>query len=328
MAIKPETVAAVKKLVALADKIDKAKKSIDDDFGEVKTDLPSSIKAKQRSMIELNLKTLEALINETTDALADADKAIEALEVVEDDEEFLTEKGRREPVKKAGQRVNDAKDALAKTFTEAKRLQNVGEKGLALAANAEEDKPIELARVDRAIKAHLKEAKDLFQKSEVVFAKAKKAADERNQKTLTAAMDEMQALPLEEAGASQKSFVATLDRMDKEAAASTLAPDVVSDLKDGISDLRGVLKNAETFVDKMLHNKDQMLFLEIAEVDIKQTLKALALDNKFESKLKKAIDGPASSRVKALDLIAKEAKLETDGRKMEAILIKRKAVIG
>jgi len=328
MAIKPETVAAVKKLVALADKIDKAKKSIDDDFGEVKTDLPNAIKAKQRSMIELNLKTLEALINETTDALADADKAIEALEVVEDDEEFLTEKGRREPVKKAGQRVNDAKDALAKTFTEAKRLQNVGEKGLTLAANAEEDKTLELARVDRAIKAHLKEVKDLFQKSETAYAKAKKAADERNRKALTAAQDEMLALPLEYANQAQKSFGTTLDRMEKEAAASTLAADVVGDLKDGIADLRGVLKTAEGFVDKMMHNLDQTIFLDVAEVDIKQTLKALALDNKFESKLKKAIDGPASGRVKALDLIAKEAKLETDGRKMEAILVKRKVVIG
>jgi uncharacterized phage infection (PIP) family protein YhgE len=238
MPFKPETVVAVKKLVSVADKIDKAKKKVDTDFGDVKSHLPEAIKKKQRDVIELHLKLLEVVINETTDALADADKATEQLAVIEDDAEFLADTKRREQVDKASQRVDDAKDALTQAFTDAKRMQNLGEKGLQLAVGTEQDKVRELARLDRTIKAHRKEARDLFQKSEVIAAKARKAVDERNAKSLAAALEEITALPLEEASQFQKLHLASLDRFEKEVAGSKMAPDVVADLQDGVPNSR------------------------------------------------------------------------------------------
>jgi broad-specificity NMP kinase len=60
MAVKPGTAAGVEKLVT---KVDKAKEAVDADFDELKKKLPEAIKAKQRSTIELHLKTLETVIN-------------------------------------------------------------------------------------------------------------------------------------------------------------------------------------------------------------------------------------------------------------------------
>jgi hypothetical protein len=78
----------------------------------------------------------------------------------------------------------------------------------------------------------------------------------------------------------------------------------------------------------MLKNKDNVLPLVIPETDSKKALKVLKIEIKWERKLKNALDGPVSARVKALDAIAKEAELDTDGKAMLAELVRQKVVAG
>lgn len=327
MAVKPETAAAVKKLVPLADKVEKASKQLQGELDELKRKLAESAKAKHRSMIELHLKTLEGVINRTTAALADCDEANGHLDVIDEDEDFLADKTRREQVEKAGKKVADAKDTLTKVFGDAKRVQNAGEKGRSDAIGTEDDVMRELAQHDRWIKQHRKDMKALLDKTEALNTKATEAAERRDAKALAAAQAEMKKLEVGVAEIVHKGHFDSLDRLQKKAESGKLSAELAADLKDGVKDLRAEMAGAGVAVEYMRKNNDRVMNdLSVAEIDVKKALKVLELDAKFESKLKKALEGPAAGRVKALDAIAKEADSKMDGKAMLALLIKQKVL--
>jgi hypothetical protein len=327
MAVKPETVAAVRKLVPLADKVEKASKQLSGELDELKRKLAESVKARQRSMIELHLKTLEGVINRSTAGLADCDQANDHLDRIDEDEDFLADKTRREQVEKAGKKVADAKDLLTKVFGEGKRLQNAGEKGRSEAIGTDDDVMRELAQHDRWIKQHRKEMRALLDKTEALNNKASEAAERRDAKGLAAAQAEMKKLDIGVAEIVHKGHHDSLDRLQKKADSGKLGPELAADLKDGIKDLRAEMAGAAVPVEYMRKNHDRVMNeLRVEEIDVKKALKVLNLDAKFESKLKKALEGPATARVKALDAISKEAGSAMDGKAMLAALVKQKVL--
>lgn len=327
MAVKPETVIAVKKLVPLADKVEKASKQLSGELDELKRKLAEAVKARQRSMIELHLKTLEGVINRSTAGLADCDQANGHLDTIDEDEDFLADKTRREQVEKAGKKLADAKDSLTKVFGDAKRVQNAGEKGRNEAIGTDDDMLRELAQTDRWVKQHRKDMKALYEKTEALNTKATEAAERRDAKALAAAQAEMKKLDIGVAEIVHKGHFDELDRLQKKADSGKLSAELAADLKDGIEDLRAEMAGAAVPVEYMRKNHDRVMNdLNVAEIAVKKALKVLGLDAKFEGKLKKALEGPAAGRVKALDAIAKEAGSEMDGKAMLAALIKQKVL--
>jgi hypothetical protein len=303
MAVKPETVAAVKKLVPLADKVEKASKALRGELDELKRKLAESVKAKQRSMIELHLKTLEGVINRSTAALADCDQANGHLDTIDEDEDFLADK-----------------DTLTQVFGDGKRLQNAGEKGRGDAIGTEDDLLRELAQTDRWVKQHRKDMKALYEKTEALNTKASEAAERRDAKALAAAQAEMKKLDIGVAEIVHKGHFDELDRLQKKAESGKLSAELAADLKDGIKDLRAEMAGAGVPVEYMRKNHDRVMNeLSVATIDVRKALKVLGLDAKFESKLKKALEGPAAGRIKA-------AASEMDGKAMLAALVKQKVL--
>jgi hypothetical protein len=87
------TADAYKNAVLKTDQVVKAQKKINPRFDELSTKLPAAIKAADGPMIELYLKSLQALIGDIDNSLNDTRLALAFLDTVENDQPSA---GRRE----------------------------------------------------------------------------------------------------------------------------------------------------------------------------------------------------------------------------------------
>jgi hypothetical protein len=324
MATKPETLAAMKQLIVLADKVGKVRDKVVPAFEKNEKALRAAIDAKKRHLIQTYAAVVNAHIDQITPTMSDLTRAKIALHDVNADEQFVA--ARVADIEKLSGRLDDAERDLTSAFQRAKRLQNDAERGLGAALKAENFELQDLAMLDRSVKELRAEAKALFPKTEAIATRASAAVEARNAKALAAAQAEMKALDIGMTRTAFELAVRRVDEMQKKAAGADLAPDLAADLLDGAKDARAELKGAEVSLEFAEKDRDRVMALAIAEIDVGKALTMLELDARFKGKLQKALDGPAAGRVKALDAIAKEAGLETDGKAMLAALVKQKVV--
>lgn len=325
MAANPETLAAMKQLIVLADKLGRLQAKVVPAHDKNEKSMRAAIAGKKRHLIQTYLAVAAAIVDQITPSMGDLNLAKVALHKVSEDEQFVAAKVAE--IEKLSAKLDDAEAALTGTFQASKRLQNEGEKGLEAALKAEKFEVQELAQTDNSIKEFRKEAKTVLMKSEAINTKASNAADARNAKALAAAQAEMKALDVDAIATMHGFWTKRVDELAKKAKEPALAPDIAADLADGANDLRSELAGAAVAVEYSGKNRDRVMGLAVTEIDLKKALKVLELDAKFEAKLKKALDGPAGARVKALEAIGKEAKQDKpDGKAMETALVKAKVI--
>lgn len=322
---KADTLVAFKNLIVTADKVKKSHTKIKADFDKNEKALRAAIAAKKRHLIETHTAILRGNLSQITAAMPDISRARGHLQTVNQDEDFAAEKA--DQIAKPAGMVDDAEAYLTGAFQTGKRLENDAEKGLTEAIKGEKFELQELMGLHDSVKAFRKDAKAVHDKSLAVNDKAGAAAEARNGKALAAAQAEMKALKIDDIVTMNEFWLKQVERVAASAKDAKLSPDVAADIADGANDERAEMKGIGVYVEYMQKHREYTLGLSVAEIDTKKALKVLGLDAKFEAKLKKALEGPAAGRVKALDAIAAEAKLEkTSGKAMEALLIKQKII--
>lgn len=320
-----DTLAAMKNLIVSADKVKKAHTRIKAEFEKNEKTLRAAITAKKRHLIETHTAVLRGQLTQISDALPEVSRARGYLQTVNDDEDFAATKA--DQISKPAGMLDDGEQFLTTAFQTGKRLENDAEKGLTEAIKAEKFDLQELVSLHGSIKEFRKEAKAVYDKSLAANNKAGAAAEARNAKALAAAQAEMKAVKIDGVVTMFEFWLKQVDRVAASAKSDKVSPDVAADIVDGTNDLRAEMKGIGVYVEHMQKHREHTLGLAVAELDIKKALKVLELDAKFEAKLKKALEGPASGRIKALDAIAAEAKLEkTNGKAMEATLVKQKVI--
>lgn len=325
MAVNPETLVAMKKLIALADKLGKLRDKLMPAFEKNEKALRAAIADKKRHLIQTYSAVLRAHIDQITPTMGDFNLAKVALADVNQDEPFVA--ARVADIEKLSGRLDDAERDLVGAFQRAKRLENEAEKGLQAALKAEGFELQELASLDHQVQELLTDAKAKSQKAEAINTRATNAAEARNAKVLAAAQAEMKALDVGMLETMHKLAGDAVARVQKKAKSPELAPDLAADLADGANDAAAQLRGATSYVEAVVKVRERVMGLAVVEIDVKKALKLLELDNKFEARLKKALEGPASARAKALEAIARDAKVEKpDGRVMEALLVKNKVI--
>jgi hypothetical protein len=325
MAIKPATLAAMQKLITLTDQLGKAHKKLAAEFDTNEKALRAAIAAKKRLQVQTGLTLTKAQIDRVEPAMTLMRKAREQLFDINADQDFVEAKSAQ--VLKLASMVDDAEAGLMAIFQKAKRLENDAEKGLKEAIEAENFELQSLISLGGTVKGFRAEAKATYTKTEALNTRASNAAEARNAKALAAAQAEMKALGVDSLKTMLDFHLESIDKLLERAKAKKLTADALAEMADGAKDLRAELAGAGVSVEYALKNRDRVMNeLKVEEIDVKKALKVLSLDAKFEARLKKALDGPAAARVKALDAIAKEAKLDTDGKAMLAALVKQKVV--
>lgn len=312
------------KLQQLATKIDKARKAFEPKFTELGGKLDAAIKDKNRELVEVYLATLEAKIVEIEATNKDLDSATIELFDVQSDKEFVA--AHLEALEKTAETIHGGKAAYAKHFQSAKRLQNAAQEIAYSQAEPEEAALRELARIDSEAKDNAKQFQALFAKADAAAERASKANDSGNAKALADAKKAFPAMDIDIAVTMLAGFVKRIDEFEKWCAQQKVSEDVKADLADGISDVRVALKSTQYTAGLLQEQAKRVEGFEVKTVDVKKALKSLELDGKFEGKLAKVLAGPSSGWEKGLTALAKEAKLETDGKEMLAKLKKDKVV--
>lgn len=325
MATKPATLEAMKQLIVLADKVGKVRDKVVPAYEKNEKALRAAIADKKRHLIQTYTAVLHAHIDQITPTIGDMNKAKIALHDVSEDEQFVA--ARVADIEKLSGRLDDAEKDLTSTFQRAKRLENEAEKGLEGALKAENFELQELAMLDGTVKEVRADAKALIPKVDAVAKRADAAVTARDPKALAGAKAAMKALDVGMLRTRYDLAVGSVAEMQKKATASDLAPDLAADLADGAKDLVAELRGAKVGVDFAVEADERVMALSVDAIDVKKALKVLELDAKFEGKLKKALEGPAGGRVKALEAIAKEADVDKpDGKAMERALVKAKVI--
>jgi hypothetical protein len=326
MAIRPETLAAMKKLIGATNKVVALRDRVVPKFQKDEITLRAAIKAKKRHVIQTCQAIVQGHIDALAPAVSDLNRAKGALHDVNEDEEFVA--ARSAELLKLSEKLDAAEQDIVRTFQTAKRLQNEAEAGLQAALKEEKFEIQDLAMLEASLKDLGARAKTTLNKTEALNTQASNAVEARDAKKLAQAQAAMKALDVEqitfEFELAQKSAAA----MAEKAKDKDLAPDLAADLADGAKDARATLAGISVAVEYAGKNRKRVLDeLKIAEIDVRKAAKVLKLEAKFEPKLRKALEGPPGARVKALDAIAREAGLEdTDGKTMLAELLRQKVV--
>jgi hypothetical protein len=326
MATKPETLAAMKVLIGTTNKIVALRDRVVPKFQKDEVTLRAAIKGKKRHVIQTCQAIVQGHIDTLAPAVSDLNRAKVSLHDVNEDEEFVAAKSAE--LLKLSEKLDAAEQDIVRTFQTAKRLQNEAEAGLQAALKEEKFDIQDLAMLEATLKDLGSRAKTVLNKTEALNTQASDAVDARDARKLAQAQAAMKSAGVEqieiEFELAQKSAAALAEK----AKSKELAPDLAADLADGAKDARATLAGISVSVEYAGKNRKRVLDeLKIAEIDVKKAAKVLKLEAKFEAKLRKALDGPANARVKALDAIAREARLEdTDGKAMLAELVKQKVV--
>lgn len=318
----PATTEAFKKLVLLTDKIMKAQKKINPRFDlEISSSLSIAIKDKNGPMIDLYLTTLKSTLKDIEVSLDDTRTALMNLKEMElSDEDFvaahLTEMDR------LTSKISDAQSSLTKQFADGKKMQTEAEKALEAQQNTQEKAFRELAEFDKWINDEKKELKEAFRKSDAIAGKAQAAFKDRDAKALADAQKEIKALNVDVLTISYNGQEGPIQDFVKKVEASGFEKDVINQLKKGAQETLANHKANKTYLDELVRQQKFALDFEIKPVDVKKAAKELDLDSKAEAKLAKALNGTLAAMEKALDALAKELKLKTNGKQMLATLEK------
>jgi hypothetical protein len=314
------TADAYKNAVLKTDQVVKAQKKINPRFDELSTKLPAAIKAADGPMIELYLKSLQALIGDIDNSLNDTRLALAFLDTVENDQDFVS--SRLQDVEKLTKLVSDARSSLTNQYKTAKQFENQAEKALEGQHGTEEEAFRDLAQLDKWLADEKKELVAAFQKSEQLNTQATNAFEARDSKSLADAQKAMKALEIGVLRITFDGHESSLKKFQQRADDKRFTEQTTAALKDGVQDLLSRHFGTKVYIEQMEKTERRVLEFDIAEIDVKKAAKVLELDSKAEPKLAKVLKGPGAAIEKGLDALAKELKLKTSGKEMVASLKK------
>jgi hypothetical protein len=284
------------------------------------TKIPTAIQDADGPKIELYLKSLKVEISDIDDSLEDTRAALDLLDTVENDEEFVST--RLKDVEKITKIASDARTSLTSQYKSAKQFENQAEKALDGQHGTEQEAFRNLAQLDKWIADEKKELKTAFDKSEQLNTKATEAFERRDAKSLADAQKGISALEIGVKRILFDGHESSIKDFMKKADDKRYSESATAQLKDGAQDLLSRHAGTKVYLEQLEATEKRVLGFEIAEIDVKKALKVLEIENKYEGKLAKVLKGPESSMEKGLDALAKELKLDTTGKEMLATLRK------
>jgi len=320
MAVKPATVALFKSAIVEVDKIGKSRKAIDAKMKEITAKLEAAIDKKQKPMIDLYLKSLEAEVNLITRAMTPVDVTIGNLNEVQDDEDFVAT--RLADLEKLTNIVNEARDDYTQLFEEAKNLENKAEKASDAIDDSRGQALRALARLDRGVDDAKKDLGALFRKADEVASRASAAVDAHDAKALSEAQKAFDALGIEVVLNLHADLIERVKAFGKQALSKTYGPDLQAELLDGVKDMLAKEAGTKVYVEQLGVTSKLVAGMVIEAVDIAKAAKALAIERKGEAQLAKVLNGPLSGMEKGLDALAKQLGMKAKGKDMLVALKK------
>ena len=321
MPINPATLAVFKELVQATADLDKRTAKLDAEVAKREAKIREAIAGLDTTVIETQLKAIEGDIAETTTLLHDADKALISLQTLLNDEAFMQE--RDDDADKVSKVIANTRTKTAHHFKTLKKLQNDAEDAWRRSLKSEDFALRELARRDESVKDLGKRLKERFAKLDKAAQRATAAHEARDAKALAAARAEVQALDASMAQFEFETEKKLLDDLKKKTDANKDYTDETrATLTDGIEDLQKSLQAMSVYVEQSLKVDKLVKDLKIEDIDVDKALKTLEIDAKHKPKLARVLNGPPSGYEKGLSALAKEIKLDTDGKTMVTALRK------
>src|SRR5262245_15365188 len=320
MPIKPATLDAFKGLVTATADLDKRTKKLDAEVVKREGKVREAIAGGDTTVIETQQKAIGGDLAETEGLLKDADKALISLQTVLEDEAFMQE--RDDDAEKVSTIIASTRTKTAQHFKTLKKYQNDLEEAWRKSLKSGDHVLRELARRDAAVKDLKKSLKQDFAKLDKAAQRATAAHEARDAKALAAATADVDSLN----GDMQIRFKIEKDVTDKLKndidANKDLSDDVRATLNDGIKDVQSDLNGMSVYVEQSAKSAKFVKDLKVETIDVEKALKTLEIDPKHKPKLAKVLNGPPSGYEKGLAALAKELKLDTDGKAMLAALKK------
>ncbi len=283
--------------------------------------LKEAFDSQDATVIETQLKALKGDIAETTTLLHDADVAMQPLTALQNDEAFMQE--RDDDADRLSKIIAATRHKTAQHYKTLKKWENDAEEAWRKSLKSEDFALRRLAELDDGVKDLRKNLKERFEKLDKAAQRAYAAQEARDAKALATAKAAVEAIHGSDAKLEFETYQKLLAQFKADIDADKeYTADLRATLTDGIKDLSGEMKSMSIYVEQCVKTDEDVKELKIEAIDIDKALKALELDSKHKAKLAKALSGPPSSYEKALTALAKELKLDADGKALLAKLKK------
>lgn len=321
MPIDPATLAVYKQLVLKAADLDKRTKKLDAEVTKREGKIQEAISGGETTVLETQRKALQGDIAETTTLMRDANQTLIDLDRILNDEAFMQE--RDDDADKLAKIIGGTRDKTAQHYKTLKKLENDAEEAWRQSLKSENFALRRLADRDDSIKDLRKRLKERFPKLDKAAERAVAAQEARDAKALTAARTEFDALDPSSWKIEYDTQVKLLDDLKKETDANKdYSDDLRATLIDGVKDLKAELQGIAVYVEQGLKQDKLVKDLKIEAIDVDKALDTLEIDTKHKAKLAKVLNGPPAGFERGLTALAKELKLDTDGKAMLAKLKK------
>jgi hypothetical protein len=213
---------------------------------------------------------------------------------------------------------------LDKNYGIGKKIEDQANKALAAHKDGEKESVEQWAVQEAWIRKHLELAKKRLPEIEKLSEKAKKAAAERNSKALEEAQKASAAIRDTEPTYQDvaENFEKFCERVKPKNMSKELQDQFVRDRAEfqKLIDELGEVSRKIGEVDARIET------MQTAEVDYKKAAALLKIPGQYLSKLQAALEGLGASLERALDALAKEAKLKSTGKDM-ILILKRARVL-
>ncbi len=306
-----------------ADDLLKAHKPQTDKLKEILFSLPEEIKKKEERKVRLHVKELEALVGEIASHLSRTMGVLEKLEELEPDESFM--KNRAE-VEKVTAELGELERKKNKNYGIAKGELAKAKK--AIEADDAETDASEILGEWAVMEAWLRKQLDAGKKRLDAITKvrdsAQKALDARDARALDAEIKKSAAIVSEKPDLQES--VEQYEGLCKKCDAKKLTEDQQQQLDRERPAFDKMVEEIRSLNAKILAIDVVIEAMEVRSVDVKKAAKELDIPSSLEAKLKKALELDPAGMLKALDALAKEAKLKTSGKEMIAALKKAKLI--
>lgn len=290
-----------------------------DKFREAIVSLTDAIEKSDERMIKLWLKALTVEEGELANHSSRTARLLQLLDEIEPDDGMVDD---LEEIKKLTADLTELQRKLNKNYGIGKKVEDQANKALAAHKDGEKDSIAEWAVQEAWIRKQLELAKRRLPEIEKLSEKAKRAAAERNEKALEEA--QKASAELRDTEPTFKEVEEGFEEFCENVKPKNMSKDLQDQFVRDRAAFQKLVDELGVITRKILEVDARIETLQTAEMDYKKAATLLKIPSQYLSKLQAALDGLSTNLEKALDALAKEAKLKTTGREMVAILKRAK----
>ena len=293
----------------------KAHEAQTDKFRQAIFSITDAIQKSDERMIKLYLKALTVEEGELANHLSRTAKLLLLLEQIEPDDGMVDD---LEEIEKLTADLKELHRKLNKNYGIGKKVEDEANKALAAHKDGEKESVAQWAIQEAWIRKQLELAKRRLPEIEKLSEKAKKAAAERNEKALEEA--QKASAEIRDTDPTFKEVEEDFEKFCERVKPKNMSKELQDQFVRDRAAFQKLVDELGEVSRKILEVDARIETMQTAEVDYKKAAALLKIPGQYLSKLQAALEGLGASLERALDALAKEAKLKSTGRDMIVIL--------